>query len=85
MRIYPHVSSFLQVLLTGNDLQHESSQSSLLNTMNSLLGMKMVPVLNGNDVVAPDPTISSDLENVRKASVYVQHYTIQDLGAVGDC
>ena len=56
------------MLLTGNDFRHRSSQTSLLNTMKSLLGMKVVPVLNGNDVVAPDPTISSDLENVRQAS-----------------
>ena len=52
------------MLLTGNDLNMSSSQSSLLNTMSSLLHMKVVPVLNGNDVVAPDPAISSDLHNV---------------------
>ena len=33
--------------------------------MSSLLRMKVVPVLNGNDVVAPDPAIGSDLRNVR--------------------
>ena len=31
--------------------------------------MKVVPVLNGNDVVAPAPQIGSDLENVSEASV----------------
>lgn len=53
------------MLLTGNDLRQTSSQTSLLNTMSSLLRMKVVPVLNGNDVVAPNPVVGSDLYNVR--------------------
>ncbi|XP_064399418.1 delta-1-pyrroline-5-carboxylate synthase-like isoform X2 [Halichondria panicea] len=56
--------SCAQVLITSNDLTHGSSQRNLLNTMNALLSMKVVPVLNGNDVVAPTPQIGSDLENV---------------------
>ena len=63
----PH--AFVQVLITSNDLTHSSSQRNLLNTMNALLSMKVVPVLNGNDVVAPAPQIGSDLENVSEASV----------------
>ena len=39
--------------------------------MNALLSMKVVPVLNGNDVVAPAPQIGSDLENVSEASVHM--------------
>lgn len=32
--------------------------------MNALLSMKVVPVMNGNDVVAPPPQVSMDLKNV---------------------
>ena len=53
-----------KVLLTNNDLCNESSLQNLLNTMNALLAMKVVPVLNGNDVVAPSPQMSLDLANV---------------------
>eukprot|EP00731_Ephydatia_muelleri_P003380 Em0001g3380a len=56
--------SCAQVLLTNSDLCHESSLQNLLNTMNALLAMKIVPVLNGNDVVAPSPQMSLDLANV---------------------
>ncbi len=62
-----------QVLITSNDLTHGSSQRNLLNTMNALLSMKVVPVLNGNDVVAPTPQIGSDLENVSEASAQLVH------------
>jgi len=52
------------VLLTSNDLRHRHSQSGLLNTVNALLSMKVVPVLNGNDVVAPTPQKGLDLKDV---------------------
>lgn len=67
----------LQVLLTGNDLRQHSSQKWLLHTMNSLLQMKVVPVLNGNDALAPDPSDSSDLENARKASACIRFHDVE--------
>ena len=68
MILYTNQFCTPQVLLTGNDLRQHSTQKWLLHTMNSLLQMKVVPVLNGNDALAPDPTDSSHLENSRKAS-----------------
>ncbi len=41
--------------------------------MSALLSMNVVPVLNGNDVVAPTPQIGSDLENVSEASALLVH------------
>ena len=38
--------------------------------MNALLSMKVVPVLNGNDVVAPTPQMDLDLENVSLTHEY---------------
>ena len=58
MHAYIHTRS--QVLLTGNDLNRRASQENLLTTINSLLGMKVLPVLNGNDVVALDTTQMAD-------------------------
>ena len=54
----------LQVLLTGNDFANASSHQNLLNTMNALINMKVVPIMNGNDTVAPPPQISADLKDV---------------------
>ncbi len=46
-----------------------SRQENLLNTMKALLKMKVVPVLNGNDVVAPTPQKDSDLNNVSSQNI----------------
>ena len=51
--------------MTSYDLTNWRSQYNLLNTMNGLLSMKTVPLLNGNDVVAHTPQMDMDLENVR--------------------
>ena len=56
---------FLQVLITGSDLRY---RTNLLNTMNSLLSMKMLPILNGNDVVAPPPNDGSEADGLSQAS-----------------
>jgi hypothetical protein len=36
--------------------------------MNSLLSMKMLPILNGNDVVAPPPNDGSEVDGLSQAS-----------------
>ena len=59
--------------MTSYDLTYWRSQRNLLNTMNGLLSMKIVPLLNGNDVVAPTPQMDMDLENV---SVVADHSTV---------
>lgn len=53
-----------QVLLTRNDLSNKSSLDNLLNTISALLSMKVIPILNGNDVVSPNPHMNADLQNV---------------------
>ena len=47
------------------------SQSNFLDTVAALLAMKVLPVLNGNDVVAPSPQRNSDLKNVRQYSLFI--------------
>ena len=34
-------------------------------TMDYSLSMKVIPILNGNDVVSPNPHMNADLQNVR--------------------
>ena len=44
---------FLQVLLTGQEVISSNERRGLTSTMNDLLEMRMIPIINGNDVVAP--------------------------------
>jgi hypothetical protein len=53
-----------QVLLTGYDFLAPEGPQNFLQTLDCLLGMKMVPILNGNDVHSPPPQRNSDLQDV---------------------
>ena len=48
--LYCH--SVLQVLLTKSDLNESHSRSLLKETMNNLLAMNVIPILNANDTVS---------------------------------
>lgn len=48
------MSICLKVLLTDQDLMNHHRQSDLVTALNSLLDMRMIPILNGNDAVAID-------------------------------
>ena len=60
----------LQVLLTGYDFEAPEghANTNFLHTMNCLLNMKVIPVLNGNDVHSPPPQRNSDLKDVRSSA-----------------
>ena len=58
----PH---YVQVLLTGHDFMAEDSLQNLLHTLNCILDMKIIPVLNTNDVHSVPPHKDSDLKDVR--------------------
>ena len=45
--------------MTDNDLINKSSHSSLVDTLQSLLDMNMIPIVNGNDAVAAESDTSS--------------------------
>ena len=52
--------------------------------MNALLAMKIVPVLNGNDVVAPSPQMNLDLANVKAMHVCMLSVVCECGGGGGD-
>ena len=49
---YGHVIA--QILLTGSDLDNETRSANFRNTLNRLLEMKVLPVINENDTVSTD-------------------------------
>lgn len=52
-----------KVLLTKRDLSGHQAEN-FRDTMHELMKMDIVPILNGNDVVAGPPETSADLEGV---------------------
>ena len=55
---------FSQVLLTKPDLQNNDSRANLRATMEELLRMNCIPVINANDVVTSPPGPEVDLTGV---------------------
>ncbi|KAK7109297.1 delta-1-pyrroline-5-carboxylate synthase-like isoform X2 [Littorina saxatilis] len=53
-----------QVLVTKPDFQNEFSRSNLRSTLSELCKLKIVPVINANDAVAPPPEPDKDLAGV---------------------
>ena len=41
------------MLLSGQEVISDTDREGLANTLNRLLNMRLIPVINGNDVVAP--------------------------------
>ena len=53
-----------QVLVTKPDLYHEHSRRNLTSTLNELLRLNIIPIVNTNDAVAPPPERDLDLAGV---------------------
>ncbi|KAK7010999.1 delta-1-pyrroline-5-carboxylate synthase-like isoform X3 [Biomphalaria glabrata] len=53
-----------QILLTKPDFQNEHSRENLRGTLNELLKLNIVPIVNANDAVAPPPEPDMDLAGV---------------------
>lgn len=66
-RPYTQMPIPLQVLLTGYDFMAPDGQQNFLHTLDCILDMKAIPILNTNDVHSAPPEKNSDLRDVRSA------------------
>lgn len=57
-------NALLQILLTKPDFYNDSTRSNLRATLNELLRLNIIPIINTNDAVAPPPQADSDLQGV---------------------
>lgn len=53
-----------QVLVTKPDFYHDYTRSNLRGTMQELLRMNIIPIINSNDAVVPPPEEDKDLSGV---------------------
>lgn len=60
-----HSAVFCQILVTKPDFLNESSRKNFRSTLNDLLHLNIIPIINTNDAVAPPPMADSDLQGVR--------------------
>ncbi len=49
-----------QILLTGSDVRNEHRRSNFINTMERLLDLSTLPIINENDTVATDEIVIGD-------------------------
>ena len=63
-----------QVLVTKPDLYHEHSRRNLTSTLNELLRLNIIPIVNTNDAVAPPPERDLDLAGVSEGANIVSDY-----------
>lgn len=60
---FDHFCSF-QVLVTNLDFHDDQKRQNLNSTLQELLRMNIVPIINTNDAVVPPPEPNSDLQGV---------------------
>lgn len=68
--LYTHSTPFCscllccQILVTNLDFHNDDKRQNLNSTLQELLRMNIVPIINTNDAVVPPPEPNSDLQGV---------------------
>ena len=58
------VTFAFQVLVTKPDFQNEFTRTNLHSTLQELMSLNIIPIINANDTVAPPPEPDRDLTGV---------------------
>ena len=58
----------LQILITTADFYSDEIKQNLFETMQELISLNIVPIINTNDAVSPPPQIDEDLAGVSDLS-----------------
>ena len=51
-----------QVLVTKSDFYNDDTRNQLFATMNELMALNIIPIINTNDAVSPPPQKDEDLD-----------------------
>ncbi len=71
----------LQILVTKPDFYNENSRQNLRSTILDLLKLKIIPIINANDAVAPPPEADLDLTGVSHCS-WGRHETLSKITGI---
>ena len=53
-----------QVLVTKSDFYNEETRTQLFSTLNELMALNIIPIINTNDAVSPPPQKDEDVEGI---------------------
>ena len=59
-----------QVLVTKSDFYNEETRTQLFSTLNELMALNIIPIINTNDAVSPPPQKDEDVSTFLYYSIY---------------
>ena len=71
-----------QILVTKPDFYNEHSRKNLRSTVQELIRLNIVPIINANDAVAPPPDLDVDLQGVSTCKTCKHNYDFEVIYSV---